>query len=275
MNKEAYGLSSYHTSFIIQNASTAGDTQLVTDIKSDWKGAAIKLLVGNAFQANAAFQAMQPGLTTGASNGKLYLHYAKTNYEFINMEPTITFVDMYIFKAKNNVTGTYESPRDTWLTGNDTEEGVGAGIDRSIPGSTPNSAYFKENFKTVVKQTFCMNPGEVRRVSVYEHKNKTIDYAKTVGYIGNLRGVTNHVMFVSRGSPCDNSNVQFTAPTAIYYSPVKIVGTVTTTYAIGCAAKPPRSNYSAVAGLTATYGTVYSMVDEDGRSQLLTGNVVG
>jgi len=264
----AYAQSSYNTTFSIVNSNTTADLQTVTDINSHFKGASIKLLTDNAFQQNAAWQALRPGINTAGSEADVRIEYAKACYEFTNMEPTITFVDMYILRAKvdNDTGATYDSPSTTWTSSLNQLKGLGS-MASTFPGLEPAGPFFKQNYKEIMKIPICMNPGEVRRLHCYFHVNKSINYSKLITKVGNLKGLTYHVMFVTRGSPCDNAKTQFATPSEIYLSPLKLIGICQTTYGVSIRIRPARGAYAASSGLTATYATnVYTMKDEDGNA---------
>jgi len=274
----AYAQSSYNTTFSIVNSSTTGDLQTVTDINSHFKGSSIKLLTDNAFQQNAVWQSLRPGINTAGSEADVRIEYAKACYEFTNMEPSITFVDMYILRAKvdNDTGATYDSPSTTWTSSVNQLKGLNT-IATTFPGLEPGGPFFKQNFKEIVKIPICMNPGEVRRLYCYFHINKSINYSKLITKVGNLKGLTYHVMFVTRGSPCDNSNTQFATPSEIYLSPIKVVGICQATYGVSIRVRPSRGAYTAASGLTATYGAnVYTLKDEDAtQADLRTAGIVG
>lgn len=271
--KGAYTTSQYLTAFSIANTATEGNTQEVNDIAAYVKGQTVIDLITNAYQQNATWQALGPGLTTGGMQAKIFLAYIKSEIEFINLSPAVTFVDVYLFRAKidqldfSDSTSAYNLPSNAWTTSLDQEKGLGT-VSKLFPGMEPQGEFFRKNFKEVYKLRCCMTGGEVRRLSLYMHLNKWFELAKAITHKGNIAGLTHHLMFVTRGSPCGNLNDPYTTDTEIYYSPIKITGTVNTTFGVGCYVRPSNNAYTSQSGLTATYNAnVYTVTDEDGNPQ--------
>lgn len=271
--KGAYTTSQYLYSFSHANASTTGNLQHVNDTAEYLKGQVVGEIIANAFNQNAAWQALAPTLTTAGSQAKIFIGYVKSEIELINLSPAVTFVDIYLFRAKvdqlsaDNAVSTYNLPSNAWTLSLDQEKGVGT-VAKTFPGMEPRGAYFRKNFKEIYKLRCCMTGGEVRRLSLYMHLNKWMEYAKVITHKGNLAGITHHLMLVERGSPCGNLNDPFTTDTEIYYSPCKINGTVNTTFGVGCWVRPSNNTYTTQTGLTSTYNAnVYTITDEDGNPQ--------
>lgn len=278
MKNGVWTKSSFIVPFSVVNSATTGANQKVQDIASIAKGLAIKTVSDEAFDNNAAWAALRPGLVTAAYDADCRISTTTQELEFTNMEPTITFVRLYYFRAKkdNETPYTYDSPDTVWTTDADVNEGLNS-VSRSFPGETPSGPFFKDNFHTVFKQDYCMNPGEVRRVTIYHHMNKNFNFVKTLNHQGNIKGLTHHLMMVARGPVCDNSQVQFATPTVFSLAPVKIVGTIRTVYKFGVQVRPSKTNYQATSGLTATYtGNLYNMNDDKGSSEsILPDGVIG
>lgn len=275
-NKGAYTTSQYLLAFSYANVATKANTQEVNDVAVYLKGQTIIDLITNAYAQNAAWAALGPGLTTGGMQAKIFLSYIKSEIEFVNLSPAVTFVDVYLFRAKidqllfsdNATTGSpYNLPSNAWATSLDQEKGTGS-VSQTFPGMEPRGAFFNKNFKEVYKLRCCMTGGEVRRLSLYLHLNKWVEMAKLITHKGNIAGLTHHLMFVTRGSPCGNLNDPYTSDTEIYYAPVKITGTVNTTFGVGCNVRPSNNAYTSQSGLTGTYNAnVYTITDEDGNPQ--------
>lgn len=261
----AWGSSQFLQSFIVQNTNVTAYNQIISVLGSIFKGAAINTLLTEAYDSNAAWQALAPGLLTANYEGDILCSYAKVELEFTNMEQAITFVDLYTLRAKkdNESPYTYDDPKTCWSQAYSEVAGLNT-IDQNFPGCEPGYPFFNDNFHKVNHETICMNPGEVRRITVYFKLNKQINISRTAGHQGNLRGLTHHIMMVARGSPVDNSTTQFSVPTEFYLSPIKIVGTITTSYSLGVRNRPGKVRFTSIAGMTSTYGAnVYVMRDEN------------
>ncbi|ALE29599.1 coat protein [Lake Sarah-associated circular virus-7] len=269
----AYTTSQYLAAFTHVNTATEASTQEVNDVAVYLKGQSLWDIVQNAYQQNAAWQALAPNLTTAGAQARIYVSYIKTEIEFVNLSPAICFVDIYLFRAKvdqlafSDVTSAYNLPSNTWATSIDQEKGLGS-VSQTFPGMEPRGALFKKHFKEVYKLRCCMNGGEVRRLSIYMHMNKWVESAKIILNKGNLNGLTHHLMFVERGSPCGNLNDPYVADTQVYLSPIKINGTVNTTFGVGCLVRPSNNAYTSQTGLTTSYAAnVYTLVDDDGGTK--------
>ena len=265
-SKGAYGTSQFQTPLLLLSAATDGISQVSANIGNAYTSSAITTLLSEAWDTNAAWAALKPGLTSSQFDGKILLNYCKIDLEFTNMQPTVTFVNIDYYTVKTDI-ATVNGPNDTWaqsllgISGNNTNT-------LKYPDSDPNQSgpLFKGLYKRKNTLEFCMNAGEVRRITYYVHKNKVMNAADLQRVpIGSIKGLTDWIFWRARGCTVDNANTQFTAPTVYSLAPVKLVGKYQTEFSIAVLAKPSQVHYQQSSGFTGTIASnLYSMQDEDG-----------
>lgn len=265
----------YQGTFFLMSKSTDGSNQIIKDVGAILNGAGYANIVNKAFDVNAVWQSLRPGLTTASSEALSRIAYIKTELEWTNMQKTITFIDVYYLMAKrDNELTTYDSPRACWVTGVDTTDGLNTNS-ISFPNSGPTeSKFFRENWKVLHHASICQNPGEVRKMTYYDHVEKSFNYAKTLGRTS-IRGLTRFIMIVGRGPCIDNANIQYTDPTVFSLAPVKIVGRFSTSYSLTTSIRPSKMVGQNSSGLTSTIpANMYTLKDDDGEVvNVVTGNI--
>lgn len=222
----------YAASFGFTSGAGAGiDTSKyqISDLQSVYTGTAlVGTLVPMAFSATSNSTGDAPVISQNTNYSVLCTN-VKISLEMVNMAPSVTFVTLYIVKARDDTFTQLVAPSTAWETAVDNISGVtaGTGTPANVKSTwpfgrpTPNQS-FKDVWTTVHTCDIDLDPGETRRHVVDIQINKERDWFDISQNTGCLKGITHYIFAATRGAPGDTSNTP--ALGTVMFCPHKIVG---------------------------------------------------
>lgn len=256
--------------FFLQTGDYIGTTnklnkQDVGQILALWQAASIQTLSDHAYNANAVWQTIRPGANSAQRTGKIFLESCKTDFEFVNMGPTVASVTIYTLRCKKSTGLAAPDSAARWETAVDVIAGAQgtSAVSANVPNVTPNNLRdFRVWWTPVKSKTWQMNPGETVKYRTVIGLNKYCDYSQTMNtdYIANYSYA---FLMVGKGSPCDTSQDTTTTPT-IQLSPIKIIGVAYTHYVTKWIPISPDVGWQNNAISGAIPASLYTMNDDSG-----------
>lgn len=201
---------------------------------------------------------------------KIFLESLNSEIEMVNQSDCVTTVYLYNLLAKTSSTLT--DPTTDWQTGLTNIQGANT-ESNTLPGTRPTmSKTFNMRWKVLGVQTLELLPGKVHKHKYTFKPNAIIDYeyfqTNTM-----VKGITNAVMMVGKGTPIDD-NLTFAAPANITLSPVKVIYTLRNTYKTRMVLSLPKSGIQSNSLYAATTAnTLYTFNDIRGTAESVTTNV--
>lgn len=241
-------------------------------IGSIWGGTEIGAISANSWRATAAWYALRPSTAASDMEGITLLKSFTSQLEFTNMEPTATFLSIYVLKSRVDST-TVLDPSTIWESSIDACIGDNPASTIGMPNATPSGQLFHSTYKIVDATHLAIGVGETRRHNINIYLNKVVPL-RGVAANAMIKGITHQIMFVARGVPVDTDPTQ--AAGLIMYSPVKFIGVMTSRYVTKAAVKPSRVNYQTNNVSSVGAGSaLYTMNDDTGASVNVATVAVG
>jgi len=243
----------------------------VADMQSFYTGTAlVGTLVPMAFSANSTTTGTAPTISQNTNYSVLATN-VKVTVELVNMAPSVTFLTIYIVKARDDAFTQLTVPSTAWETAVDNISGVTAvtGTAANVKSTwpfgrpTPNQS-FKDVWTTVHTQDMDLDPGETRRHIINIQINKERDWYDLQQNTGAVKGITHYIFAVARGAPGDTSNTP--ALGTVMFCPHKIVGVCGIEQKGKVALKPSKVLNQTNTISTAGAAALYTMNDDKGSA---------